>query len=293
MAGGAVLFVGGPDSGKTNYLARLWEALREGSGRLYAEKAPNNIAYVEDALEHLLKGRFAPRTEATEEDSGRGLSIDVKRQGSDRGGEAQIVVPDASGELWSEAIQDYQLPRYWMDSLRSATGALLFVRVNSEQNVEPLDWVNARRLLRWNVEKGEDEPQDEFRVPTGVQLCELLRLMEFGLGIETDVRRPRVGVMITAWDILDHATACEGPGAYLNREYPLLAGRVADSSRLEVGVFGVSVVGGDLNDPSFRSRFLSENLNESGYVIVNHDGADEEADLTVPIAWVLDCDGDG
>ena len=293
MRDDSVLLVGGPDSGKTNYLAMLWEALLKGGGCVRAGEAPTSIGYVEDALNHLHKGRFAPRTEVGQQEGGLTINVQGLHHPARQSG-AEIVVPDVSGELWSGAIRNYQLPREWLVRLGQASGALLFVRVDSDQNVDSLNWVTARELLKWIVEKGEEEPEWRLRVPTDVQLCELLRLMESRLGTETDVVRPRVGLMITAWDILDGGAAGGGPIAFLKKQYPLLAGRVVDLSRVEVGVFGVSVVGGDLRDPSFRNRFLSGEPDAGGYLVR---GGDEEAvrmpDLTLPIGWVLDADRNG
>ena len=52
MSSQLIMLIGGPDSGKTNYLARLWKALQSGSGRLKSVESPE-IKYVEEALAHL------------------------------------------------------------------------------------------------------------------------------------------------------------------------------------------------------------------------------------------------
>ena len=50
MTDHAIVLLGGPDSGKTNYLARFWEALRAGEGELISVEVPSDIKYVEDAF---------------------------------------------------------------------------------------------------------------------------------------------------------------------------------------------------------------------------------------------------
>src|ERR1700721_2101478 len=52
MVNQTIVLVGVPDTGKTNFLARLWEALRGGNGTLMCPIPPDNIKYVEDALGH-------------------------------------------------------------------------------------------------------------------------------------------------------------------------------------------------------------------------------------------------
>ena len=42
----SVVVVGGPDSGKTNYIARLWTALREKKGELVEAVQPTDLDFV-------------------------------------------------------------------------------------------------------------------------------------------------------------------------------------------------------------------------------------------------------
>lgn len=286
MTGQSIILVGGPDSGKTNYLGRLWESLRSRAGLLAAPDAPVDIKYVEETLAHLLQGEFAPRSDKGME-GGHNFEIPVVRTGEEQGGSFQIVVPDVSGELWKTAVETCELPEKWMSDLRAAAGALLFVRIGSDQNVEPLDWVNAAALLRM-MPRGGASPEKR-PVPTQVSMCELLRFMEHGLGADNGGRRPRVAILVTAWDRLDAQRAASGPTAFLKAEYPLFAGRLADVHKLDVRVFGVSVVGGDFIDADFKQRFFEGDLKTHGYVIEEIAGqVTRKSDLTLPVAWVVE-----
>ena len=308
-----IILVGGPDSGKTNYLARLWESIRSKTGALIASRPPTEITYVEEALEHLLKGEFAPRSDKNVAESKRSFSISLQKSGRSDLQPANVVVPDVTGELWRKAIEIYELPQTWMDSLQNASGALLFVRVGSNQNEEALDWVTCSRLLRLqlganvvdadgvvdsladvdaavgvDVGAGVDaESRDRTRIPTQVALCELLRFLEFGLKKNPDGSRPRVSVLVTAWDRLDGETSSKGPLAYLRAEYPMFAGRLDDITGLEVKVFGVSVVSGDFVDPEFKEAFFKKNIKDSGYVVADDNPGVTIPDLTLPVEWVM------
>jgi hypothetical protein len=277
------MLIGGPDSGKTNYLARLWKALQSGSSRLKSVDAPE-IKYVEDALAHLLQGSFAPRSEKNIEESRRDFTVMVATQ--DGAKRVKVVVPDVTGELWKDAVSSSELPSEWMNQLKESSGALLFVRVHSELNVSPLDWVTARELLKMDWA----EPHQEETIPTQVVLCELLRFLQLTLRRRTDGGLPRVAIVVTAWDRLDAAAKASGPNAYIESEYPLFAGRLEDVTTVEVKVFGVSVVGGDLEaDPEFRQKFFEADLDAAGYVVEQVDGmVREEHDLTLPIAWLAE-----
>jgi hypothetical protein len=262
-------------------LARLWKALQSGTGQLKLVEA-SDIKYVEDALAHLLQGSFAPRSEKNTEESRRDFVVTMTAQGT--GKEIKVVVPDVTGELWKDAVSSSELPEEWMNQLKESSAALLFVRVLSDLNVAPLDWVTARDLLKM----GWAEPPQEESMPTQVLLSELLRFLQLTLRKRSNGGLPRVAIVITAWDRLDAEAKALGPAAYIETQYPLFSGRLDDASSVEIRLFGSSVVGGDLgDDPVFRQRFFEEDLNTSGYVVQEIDGkVREELDLTLPIAWL-------
>lgn len=287
MRSRSIVLVGGPDSGKTNYLARFWQSLASDSGCLRIAQLPENISYVEEALKHLLAGEFAPRSDKNLDSSVASCSISVAEGGQSNEVSTEIFVPDVSGELWAESVETCELPAGWMERLKASAGALLFVRIGSEQNVDPLDWVTKRSLLKLDLASGAPEP-DKSSTPTAVQLCELIRFLEFALGTSTDVERPRVAILVTAWDRLDAQLAKGGPSAFLAREYPLVAGRICDVARLDIAIFGVSVVGGDFDDAEFKKRFQKGTLQEFGYVVTEQGGEiRKEPDLTIPVSWVF------
>jgi len=170
-----------------------------------------------------------------------------------------------------------------MNELRRANAALLFVRVGSEQDVRPLDWVTSKNLLEKLGNEGEQG------LPTQVMLCELIRFLEASLSKREDGQLPRLSIVVSAWDRVDTAIFAQGPEAYLEREYPLFAGRLADLEKIDVQIFGLSVVGGDLkDDPDYRKAFLESGLGEHGWVAVRDaDDWRKDPDVTLPIAWAV------
>ena len=281
----SIVMIGAPESGKTNYLARVWEALRDENGPLRATRTDDDIRYVMDALSHLLQGKFAPRTDKGVE-MVRGCSVDVAWHRVGRTEQAELIVPDVNGELWERAVETNELPEEWLRSVRESVGALVFVRVASSVNRPALDWVTAGELLRLGG-ASESAREDGVQLPTDVQLCEFLRVLEFALGEDTPVGRPRVAVMVTAWDMVDDSRAQQGPAHYLGEEFPLFAGRLADVSKLEAGVFGVSVVGGDFSDTDFRERFLVGEIGDFGFVVGEGVGP-AKRHIATPLHWILD-----
>ena len=313
----SIVLLGGPDSGKTNYVGRLWPSFKKRKGVLRAERLPADIAYVDRAVEHLMQGSFAPRSDRNLEVGREDFSISV-RGANGEGDLTELMVPDISGELWTRTVATFEISQEWLDVLQEAEGAVVFVRALSDQIVQPLDWVTARNILRLEDKDEEplaeaaadsgDEPvaeadrsppreevdgsvelPSEPDLPTQVLLCELLRYLELCLAHGADASRPHVAIVVAAWDLLDPGVRAAGPMAYLRREFPLFAGRLADTGRLDVKLFGLSVVGGDLeDDEEFRNRFLERDISEQGWVVVEDaDGLRTDADVMLPIAWAL------
>lgn len=276
----SIVLLGGPDSGKTNYVGRVWPALDAGRGRLHAALQPADIRFVLDVADHLYSGNFAPRSEHA--DDRRDFEVVVA---AEKGGEqTTIVIPDISGELWLNAAEHGEVATELMEEMRSANGALLFVRVNSEADVRPLNWVTSKKLL---AKLGN---ADDKGMPTQVMLCELLRFLETTLSERPDGQPPRVSIVVSAWDIVDQQKFARGPEAWLEREYPLLAGRLKDIEAIDLRVFGLSVVGGDLKiDDICRNDVQENGLDDRGWVAVKDDDGvwRKDPDLTLPIAWAV------
>ncbi|PWK98560.1 hypothetical protein C7431_103328 [Pantoea allii] len=275
----SIILLGGPDSGKTNYIGRLWHALDRGTGALRAIGQPDDIKFVLEVADHLYEGGFAPRTEHSDMRRNFEVIVAAKRDGP----QSKVIVPDVSGELWRDAVIDNEISPEWVEELKQADAALLFVRVGSDQDVRPLDWVTSRNYLE---QIGESDDQG---LPTQVMLCELIHFLEDSLAQREDGGLPRLSVVVSAWDLVDPDKFTQGPVAYLEREYPLVAGRLADVDSLNVQVFGLSVVGGDLkHDADYRQIYLEQGIDEQGWVTVNVGGEwVKNNDVTLPIHWAV------
>lgn len=281
-----VLFLGGPDTGKSNYLARLWASLTEDDSALSVPVLPNQMRYLEQSKRHLAEGKFVPRS-AGEELGELNATIHI-RKGRLEGSTAQIQMPDVMGELWKDAANDREIDPSWIAKLKQAVGALLFVRPMSDENVDFLDWVTAAHFME--AEQGSSQADAEFELPSQVVASEMMTLLEDNLGRNHPSINPRVAIVAASWDIVPPEVRKADPLTFLEAEFPMFAGRLRDCDRLDVRVFGCSVVGGDLkDDEEFRKSYRDIELEKSGFVCVaKSDGTIEEyPDLTLPLAWVL------
>ncbi|WAI83047.1 MULTISPECIES: hypothetical protein [Achromobacter] len=280
MNSNSIIVLGGPDSGKTNYIGRLWLSLDSQQNALVAKDVAPNLDYVIDTAEHLCAGNFAPRSEHS--DARRDFEVVVHE--ANGSSSATIVIPDISGELWRVAVDTGELDSSWMETLENASGALLFVRFGSKKNVGAMNWVTHAALMAKRRRQGPSG------TPTQVMLCELFRFLELKLRTRVDGSPPRVALVVAAWDLVDKETFDAGPEKYLAKEFPLIAGKLLDT-RLDVRVFGVSVVGGDLQDDAeYRHRFLDGSIHDHGWVALKNPSNSQwskVSDLTLPVAWVV------
>jgi hypothetical protein len=259
---------------------RLWTALREKKGELVEAAQPTNLEFVLEASEHLFQGQFIQRSEQTEDRRDFEVTVGSRSNGK----QAKILVPDISGELWRRAVTDLDVSPELLEDMRSASGALLFLREGSDQNVQPLDWITAKKYLS-KVKVAADEG-----IPTQVMLCELIRFLELTLARRPDGAKPRLAVVVSAWDLVGADVFEKGPVAYLEAEYPMLAGRLDDLSTLDVQVFGLSVVGGNLDEASFKKIFLETGIDGNGWVAIRATETGmwtKDPDLTKPVAWAI------
>lgn len=280
----SVLLIGGHDTGKSNYVGRLWLALRRGDGLLATPDVPEQIEYVEGLIASLQEGTYAGRTESGDEP--RTFEGDARIQsGPHEGRITRVVVPDVHGELWETASAERELDASWVKRLRTSAGALLFLRFGSKHHVEALDWITSAQAMRTPI--AQMAGKGEF--PTQLFLTDMLNLLELHLGKDLGGGRPRVSVVVAAWDSLPENETEGGPLGYIERNYPMFGGRLSDHGRLDTKAFGTSITGGDLKTDAHKEAFLLSSADKEGYVV--YQGSDgnlvKREDLTIPVAWAV------
>lgn len=276
-----IIFVGGPRSGKSNYLFRMWIAIEREKGRLAKDGLPQDVEYLHYGALNLLDGKFAPHTS---KDARMMCEIPIAERGRPDS-KGVILVPDASGELWLDLYSKREWPSQWDDLVKEDCGFVLFTCVGSPHNVAAMDWITCERLYGQNV------PPKPTGVPTQVLLVEWLQILR---SITSDKighsYRPRLSVVVSAWDRLPLDRQQESPQEYLEMEFPLLAQFIrAETHGFDAKVFGLSIVGGDLDlDPEFRNEFLQSEPSGVGYAVPDMQGGTERRrDVLLPIYWAL------
>jgi len=276
-----LLLIGGPETGKTNYIIRLWLAMCTGKGYLRKDILPEQLDYLEAGAHMLLGGQFAGRTPRD-----TFTKIEVPFQLADTGKKGRLVVPDVSGEDCVRVYTNREWDSDWEGCVSECVGCLVFLRENVLY--APLSWNEVTELYGVVQAQGEEADQP---IPTQVLLVEWLQFLRYALD---DVRGrsfvPRIAIIIAAWDELGDEVAELGPDVFIECHTPLLCHFIeTNRDRFEVRIFGTSVVGGDLlQDSGFREQYLVGNPRESGYVVYASEGSPKKLkDISIPLAWVL------
>ncbi|ESZ12236.1 hypothetical protein X737_27920 [Mesorhizobium sp. L48C026A00] len=234
----SISIIGLPGSGKTTFLAALWELVNE--RRLpkvlrFHSIGDNDQSYLRKIVKVWRSAKEQARTRLI------GLSAVKMNLQNGVGNVVQITMPDAPGEDFRSMWEERELGRVLGDSL--AAGSIMLL-VNGNKVKGPA-WITERATQRRaiKVQKVEVLPRDwePSFAPTQVQLVDLLQ----------QISHPPVGracrkivVMISAWDKAEG----EGltPDAFLVQKLPLLA------QYLEAGrdgwtyrAYGVSAQGGE------------------------------------------------
>lgn len=295
-----ISIVGLPASGKTTFLAALWELVNETRVQKVLTLhsiGDNDHTYLRKIVRVWRRAKEQIRTSLT------GLGS-VKMNLKDAAGRvAQVVIPDVPGEEFRGMWESRELGSGLGASLASGNIMLL---INGDKIKAPA-WITERMALKRAIETGEAEETPPLPrewepsfAPTQVPLVDLLQhIPDPAVG----AKGRRIVVMIGAWDKAEG----EGlsPEAFLDQKLPFLsqylkAGRDGWSMR----VYGLSAQGGEYDqnvenieqpeDPAQKieprkgrdaDRLRDEDIAANRIRLVF--GEKESKDLTEPLQWLM------
>ncbi|WP_371184519.1 TRAFAC clade GTPase domain-containing protein [Xanthomonas sacchari] len=293
----SISIIGLPGSGKTTFLAALWELVNERRvTKLLAFDSigDNDHTYLRRIVTVWRRATEQARTSLT------GLSA-VKMNLKDSAGKVvEIAVPDAPGEDFRAMWEDRELGRVLGDSLADGNIMLL---LNGDKVKAPA-WVTERAAQRkaTGKQKAETLPRDwhPSLAPTQVQLVDLLQLISHA---PVGPSGRKIVVMISAWDKVEGERLT--PDAFLRQKLPLLAQYLeAARDNWTAQVYGVSAQGGEYDGNEANAQPLdaespkkkgkngrdAERLREVD-IAANRIrlvfGERESNDLTEPLRWLM------
>jgi len=286
----SVLLIGVQDAGKTNFLMRLWLTLEAGGGILTKAGLPADLEYLKTGTDHLLRGEFAPHTPQDVQDR---TEIPVKATLSGRQFTGTLIVPDLPGEQVLSVFQTREWSNEWEEQIKAGCGCLMLVRVESPELIAPLDWLSCAAYVGSPMQQASapKDPASKVKTPTQVVITDWLQFLRKAF---TDRLRgsykPRVGILVAAWDLAPQDQKAAGPEAWVASNLPLLHQFIrSNDDAFDFTYFGVSITSGDLAaDKDFKAAYLEGDPRKAGEVVHSLSGVVEtSSDITLPVAWAL------
>ena len=292
-----VLLIGGPETGKSNFLFRTWTHIDSNNGLVAKNGLPLNAEYLRTGAECQLRCMFAGRT-SQEVQLISTIPIQLR---SNFHKKALLIVPDINGEQINQIYHARKWTYEWESLITESTAYLFFIRVGSPQTIAPLDWITWHGLY---CDKYKSTPvvsrQDNTigqitenavappKPPTQVILVDWLQfILKAVHDKQARVVRPRVGIVVTAWDCVPPDFS-GGPSLWIQENMPLLHQFcVTNQDVFEFSFFGTSIFSGDpVNDSDFAEEIVNKDPRTMGYVQYSSDNHKSD-DFTIPIAWAL------
>ncbi|GAB5542854.1 MAG: hypothetical protein SangKO_026140 [Sandaracinaceae bacterium] len=281
MDGPDVLVLGGSGAGKTHYAGQLLGRMRhDRSGRLRIRRGGvDDLSKLEEVLACLEEGRAAGHTPA---ETWTGIRCELE---ADDGTAFLLEWPEYAGERLFAIVDRRTIPDEWRESVRGASGWLLFIRSSTLKLYEDL-------LVRpTNVEPQHSESPNATVDGAGwddrARYVELLQMFLFAARRSTSelIEAPRLAVVFSCWDELNGDAIT--PEKLLAERLPLLDAFIRSTwQEGSWSVWGLSSLGRALRNEEPDEDFRTHGPQRFGYVLRPGETT-QDPDLTSPVAWLL------
>lgn len=281
MEGPDVLVLGGSGAGKTHYAGQLLGRMRhDRSGRLRVRPGGvDDLSKLEEVLASLEEGRAAGHTPA---ETWTGIRCELE---ADNGTAVVLEWPEYAGERLFAIVDRRMMPDEWRESVRGASGWLLFIRPSTLKLYEDL-LVRPTDVAPQHSESST-EKVDGAGWDDRARYVELLQMFLFAARRPTNelIEAPRLAVVFSCWDELNGETST--PEELLAARLPLLDAFIRNTWQDGTwSVWGLSSLGRSLRNDEPDEDFRTHGPEKFGYVLPPGETT-QDPDLTSPVAWLL------
>lgn len=253
-----IFLAGMPGSGKTAYIGSTWNMIAEGSIPTKLSKKvgsmPEDYNKIDEISKQLLSYSDLKRTKEVESEA---LKITLC---DSQGNDVYVDIPDLAGEIFRDLVKDRRLKKEIVTRLIHADCILFFIyykNMSDEKRISILD--NNREdddssnLYNVEISKNREANQSE--------IVELLQaILEF---LEDSSLIVNIRFVLSAWDMVEKEYGSDiNPEQFLKEKFPLLYQYIiTNCDRMNAEFWGISAIGGNLNDPEDVSRLQKEEFN--------------------------------
>ena len=305
MTAKRILFAGMYDSGKTTFIAALWDYIN--SDKQNKKLTLNSLAnsehqYLDMIRSEWLQCKKVTRTHLNKQENVR---MDILEVSSDKN--IFIDIPDISGELFDKHFQQRDWSEDYAKLITQTKGILIFINPNDSKNqtVFITDVNNIENEIGEilapddskvaDIVPSQKEDNEEGSIEFGawndehtsnqVKLVETLQFVDSYKQLSEPLR---VSIIISRWDMVEKNGNIT-PETWLESRMPLLSQYlICNKDIFESKFFGVSAQGCDYGTEAQPNlvdieRMLS--IEPSERPLVKY-GKDFINDITVPITWL-------
>lgn len=308
------MMMGLPHSGKSTFVAALWQVVQSPDVPEAMTLGPLNGDYTYINKLHKLwtEGEELPRTDVGQEGI---ISIPLRnRSPQSKSTEVEVILPDLSGESFNQQWEMRTMLAEYHKHLIESTGLLIFIH---SQKFNPGELLSLNTVELENIllsdekedtssevkdeeastlasDPSEDSQQVEEatapviksvpfqaeNVPTQTKVVDLLQ-QALWLTARNQIRK--VVLIISAWDLVRNRIG--SPTEWLDTAMPLLAQYIkSNNESFSYRVFGISAQGAEYSKES-RVALLGQR-NASKRITVT-DGKTEHNNITAPLQWLM------
>lgn len=311
----SVVVIGVPDSGKSSFIAALSHILefKEIETVLTFARLPDDARYLHEMRSDWEDCQPFERTKA-------GLHPITFNLIDKEGHQIELSFPDIAGEEFDKQWSTRIWKDDFLQAIEHATGVLLFLNVKTFR--KPYSKADEDKVKRAALEASGDNGEEEkpveqpaaaeevmdpgtaiakhvssqsseraigeFKDPTlwnpeeADEQAKLVDILQSLAGYAPD-KRWRLGIVVSAWEIVHNSTPKVTPKSWIERNAPLLRQYLQSNPRsFNFGVFGVSALGGDLVKDAEKLQSVATPSERVLVVADNYHGHD----LTQVVTWV-------
>ena len=287
-----ILLMGLPSTGKSTYLAALWHVINSDKN----EKSLNLLSlggdnkYLNFLRNYWLSCDTVPRNKI---DQSEGKEVKLLIETTNSHIKTLLSVPDFSGETFRFFWEDRKWSDEMQELINNANGLLFFIspidikpHASISESIPIEELLDDESIIDGEVElKNSIENWEMQFTPTQVILVELLQYLVYYSTLEKPIK---LGVIVSAWDMVKNVDGIAEPKSWLSKELPLLFQYLKSNPELyNFKVFGVSAQGGEYNVEDKLNNPLLEYDDPTDRIKVQV-GNEVFSDIGVPICWLIE-----
>jgi len=269
--------VGMPNAGKSTYLAAFWYSLVNPTGNKLKLKSVEHEEYLYGLSQKWSNCEELDRTALGEE--AKDLSVNVIDA---NGHEFKIIMPDLSGETFSNCYEQRILDDDVVDYIIESDSIMLFINV--ADIIEPVLISNLPLTTeRTNENEGAQNKElpiwNAYGDPMQTKIVDLLQI----ISALKNSQHIKLGIVLSAWDLVEKLSPEELPQNYVQKQLPLLWQFLyTNSNEYNTQYWGVSAQGADLE---YKDALVT--LNPLERIVVIDTVGNKHKDISLPIYRIL------